>query len=31
MKAYYYLPNYQADFCLGTYANQYLFSELDET
>jgi hypothetical protein len=31
MKAFYYLPNYQAEFCLGTYANQYLFSELDET
>lgn len=31
MKAFYYLPNLGADFCLGTYANQYLFSELDET
>ena len=31
MKAFYYLPNYQADFCMGTYANQYLFAELDET
>lgn len=31
MKAFYYLPNYQAEFCLNTYSNQYLFSELDET
>ncbi len=31
MKAFYYLPNLEADFCLGTYSNQYLFSELDET
>lgn len=31
MKAFYYLQNFGADFCLGTYSNQYLFSELDET
>jgi len=31
MKAFYYLPNLNADFCLNTYSNQYLFSELDET
>jgi len=31
MKAFYYLPNYQADFCMATYSHQYLFSELDET
>lgn len=30
MKAFYYLPNLNADFCLTTHANQYLFSELDE-
>lgn len=31
MKAYYYLPNLEADFCLNTHSNQFLFSELDET
>jgi hypothetical protein len=31
MKAFYYLPNYNAEFCLNTYSNQYLFSEVDET
>lgn len=31
MKAYYYLPNYEADFCLSTHSSQYLFSEIDET
>jgi hypothetical protein len=31
MKAYYYLPNYNADFCLLSHSNQYLFSEIDET
>lgn len=31
MKAYYYLPNLNADFCLNTHSNQFLFSELDET
>lgn len=31
MKAYYYLPNYGADFCLLSHSNQYLFSEIDET
>lgn len=31
MKAFYFLPNYGADFCMATYANQYLFSEIDET
>lgn len=31
MKAFYYLPNYNADFCLLSHSNQYLFSEIDET
>jgi hypothetical protein len=31
MEAFYYLPNYGVDSCLLTYANQYLFSEIDET
>ncbi len=31
MKAYYYLPNYEADQCMNLYANQYLFAEIDET
>jgi len=31
MKSFYYLPNYDADSCLLTYSNQYLFSEIDET
>lgn len=31
MKAFYFLPNLNSEFCLSTYANQYLFSELDET
>jgi hypothetical protein len=31
MKAFYYLPNLDADSCLNTYSNQYLFSEIDET
>lgn len=31
MKAYYYLPNYNADFCLNSHSNQYLFAEIDET
>ncbi|CDW80572.1 UNKNOWN [Stylonychia lemnae] len=31
MKAFYYLPNYDADQCLLTHSNQYLFSEIDET
>jgi hypothetical protein len=31
MQAFYYLPNYGASECLNLYANQYLFSEIDET
>ena len=31
MKSFYYLPNYEAESCLNTYSNQYLFSEIDET
>lgn len=31
MKAFYFLPNYNAEQCLNTYSNQYLFSEIDET
>jgi hypothetical protein len=31
MQAFYYLPNYGASECLNIYANQYLFSEIDET
>jgi len=31
MQAFYYLPNYEANECLNTYSNQFLFSEIDET
>lgn len=31
MKAVYYLKNYEVANCLETYANSYLFPEIDET